>query len=333
MASYRLEESQRWVSNVGFGMFVHWGLYALPAGVWQGEQIPVFGEWIMHTARITLRKYEVLEKRFEPTAFDACAWMRIAEDSGMKYIFFTAKHHEGFAMYRSKADHHNILEATHFKRDTVEELAEPCRGTDVKLALYYSQAQDWHEAHAGKGPDNNAYGNTWDFPQGTADGFQEYMERKSLPQTTELLTQYGPMTMLWVDTPIASFTQEHAEDVKRLVRRLQPQCLISARIGHGIGDIHGFGDNQLPAQQMSCPAEACVTMNETWGYKVDGVRWKSVAELCRIKQKASMNHCNLLLNVGPKMRAVRATTPSGSYPAAVCYGFFACGRTRCEYPD
>jgi alpha-L-fucosidase len=299
VAANSLDESKYWFSHADFGMFVHWGLYAIPAGVWKGVQIPWFGEWIMHTARIPIREYEALAKGFNPTGFDARSWVRMAEDAGMKYLVFTAKHHEGFAMYRSKADRYNILEATPFKRDPIEELAEACRGTDVKLALYYSQAQDWHEAHAGNGPNDDAYGNTWDFPQGTAAGFSEYMERKSLPQITELLTLYGPIAMIWFDNPIASFTREHAENVKRLVRSLQPQCLISARIGHGMGDIRGFGDNQLPEQQMSCPTEACVTMNDTWGYKLDGGRWKSVPELVRIKEKAAMNKCNLLLNVGP----------------------------------
>jgi alpha-L-fucosidase len=125
------------------------------------------------------------------------------------------------------------------------------------------------------------------------------LDRKVLPQIDELLSQYGPIAMLWFDNPVASFTRQHAETVKQRVRSLQPQCLISARIGHGIGDIRGFGDNELPADGVSCPAEACVTMNDTWGYKRNGGRWKSAGELASLREQAARRGCNLLLNVGP----------------------------------
>lgn len=294
-----LDAAKQWFLEAQFGLFVHWGLYAIPAGVWKGCQIPWLGEWIMHSTKIPVREYEQLAGRFNPTHFNAREWVSLAEDAGMRYIVFTAKHHEGFAMFRSRADKFNIVDASPFKRDPVAELAEACRGTEVRLALYYSQAQDWHEPHAGNGPQDEGYGNTWDFPVGTPEGFREYMTRKAMPQITELLTQYGPIAMLWFDNPIVSFTRAHAESVKQLVRSLQPQCLISSRIGHGIGDIRGFGDNQLPDDLMSCPAEACVTMNETWGYKHDGGRWKSGEELLRLRRQTADRKCNLLLNVGP----------------------------------
>ncbi len=294
-----IEEAKRWFQDAQFGLFVHWGLYAIPAGEWRGQKIPWLGEWIMHTAKIPVGEYEQLAKKFNPSRFYAREWLRMVEDAGMRYIVFTAKHHEGFAMFRSKADAFNIVDASPFRRDPVEEVAEACSRTSVRLALYYSQAQDWHEAHAGTGVRDEGYGNRWDFPEGTPAGFQEYMDRKALPQIKELLTQYGPIAMLWFDNPIASFNRMHAETVKQLVRSLQPQCLISARIGHGIGDIGGFGDNQLPEDGMTCPAEACVTMNETWGYKLDGGRWKSAAELQKIREQTASRGCNLLLNVGP----------------------------------
>jgi alpha-L-fucosidase len=294
-----LDEAKRWFQEAQFGLFVHWGLYATLAGEWRGQQIPWLGEWIMHTAKIPMREYEQLTKTFNPAGFDAREWVRLAESAGMGYIVFTAKHHEGFAMFRSKADPFNIVDASPFARDPVAELAEACSRSSVRLALYYSQAQDWHEPHAGTGEYDEGYGNTWDFPAGTPEGFQEYMERKALPQIRELLAQYGPIAMLWFDNPIASFTRQHAETVKQLVRSWQPECLISARIGHGIGDIRGFGDNQLPEDGMSCPAEACVTMNDTWGYKKDGGRWKSGQELQEIRRRAASRRCNLLLNVGP----------------------------------
>ncbi len=299
MSFVDLDDAKRWFLDAQFGLFVHWGLYAIPAGEWRGRPVPWLGEWIMHTAKIPVREYEQLAAKFNPTRFDAREWVRLAEDAGMRYVVFTAKHHEGFAMFQSRADPFNIVDASPFGRDPVAELAEACARTSVRLALYYSQAQDWHEAHAGTGPLDRGYGNRWDFREGTPDGFQRYMDRKALPQIKELLTQYGPIAMLWFDNPIASFNRQHAETVKQVVRTLQPQCLISARIGHGIGDIRGFGDNQLPEDGMTCPAEACVTMNDTWGYKKHGGRWKSAEELQKIREQAAARGCNLLLNVGP----------------------------------
>ncbi|MGI6494790.1 MAG: alpha-L-fucosidase [Kiritimatiellia bacterium] len=294
-----LDEAKRWFREAQFGLFVHWGLYSILGGEWRGRPVRWLGEWIMHTARIPVREYEPLARLFNPTRFDAREWVRMAEDAGMRYMVFTAKHHEGFAMFRSRADAFNIVDGSPFGRDPVAELAEACADSSVRLALYYSQAQDWHEPHAGTGEYDQGYGNTWDFGQGTPEGFQEYMERKALPQIRELLTQYGPIAMLWFDNPIASFTRQHAETVKQLVRSLQPECLISARIGHGIGDIRGFGDNVVPEGAMNCPAEACVTMNDTWGYKKEGGRWKSNEELLALRQQAAARGCNLLLNVGP----------------------------------
>jgi alpha-L-fucosidase len=294
-----LDVARRWFREAQFGLFVHWGLYSVPAGRWMGRDIFWLGEWIMHTARIPVREYEHLADNFDPAGFDAREWVARAKAAGMRYLAFTAKHHDGFAMFHSNADRFNIVDATPFKRDPVAELAEACRGTQVRLCLYYSQAQDWHEAHGGNGPMDGGYGNDWDFPMGTPEGFEEYMDRKAKPQIAELLTRYGPIAMMWFDNPIPSFTRRHAESVRNLVRSLQPGCLVSARIGHGIGDIRGFGDNKLPGKAATCPAEACATMNGTWGYKRDGGRWKTGEEILELRRKAAARGCNLLLNLGP----------------------------------
>jgi alpha-L-fucosidase len=294
-----LDSTKRWFCEAQFGLFLHWGLYSIPAGVWMGQDIPGLGEWIMHTARIPAREYEWLAGSFDPIHFDAKRWVSMAEAAGMRYIVFTAKHHDGFAMFHSRADRFNVVDATPFNRDPVAELAAACRGSPVRLCLYYSQAQDWHEPHAGSAPRDAGYGNTWDFPPGTPEGFDDYMERKAKPQIAELLTRYGPVAMIWFDNPIPSFTRKHAESVRELVRSLQPACLISARIGHGLGDIRGFGDNELPTDGISSLSEACVTMNETWGYRRNGGRWKSGDELLRLRNLAAARGCNLLLNVGP----------------------------------
>jgi alpha-L-fucosidase len=294
-----LDASRRWFQEARFGLFVHWGIYSIPAGRWNGTAISWLGEWIMHTARIPIREYEKLATRFNPERFNAREWVALAQDAGMRYIVFTAKHHDGFAMFHSQADPFNIVDATPFKRDPVAELAEACSRTGLRLALYYSQVQDWHEPHGGTGRNDGGYGNTWDFPPGTIGGFDEYLHRKVWPQVTELLTRYGPIAMMWFDNPLPSFTRAHAESLKTLVRSLQPSCLISSRIGHGLGDIRGFGDNELPTDAMSGPAEACVTMNDTWGFKHDGGRWKSGEELLGLRRQAITHRYNLLLNVGP----------------------------------
>lgn len=140
-----LDAAKRWFREAGFGLFIHWGLYAIPAGFWMGQPVRWLGEWIMNTARIPVWQYEQLAKLFNPTRFDARQWVALADAAGMGYLVFTAKHHDGFAMFHSKADHYNIVDATPFKHDPTAELAQACRGTSVRLALYYSQAQDWHE--------------------------------------------------------------------------------------------------------------------------------------------------------------------------------------------
>ncbi len=206
-----------WWREARFGMFIHWGLYAVPAGRWKGKDVPGLGEWIMHREKIPVREYEKLAGRFVPSLFDADAWVRLAREAGMRYLVITAKHHEGFAMFRSPSNPYNIVEATPWKRDPIAELARACRAHGIRLCFYYSQDQDWHE------PDG-AW-NDWDFDESKKD-FARYLRGK--PQITELLTQYGPIGLIWFDTPY-TITRAHSAELKRLVHRLQPECLVSVR--------------------------------------------------------------------------------------------------------
>jgi len=137
-------------------MFIHWGLYSVPAGEWKGKPIAGLGEWIMNRAKIPVAEYEQLAKQFNPVKFNADEWVAVARSAGAKYIVITSKHHDGFAMYGSKVSRHNIVDATPFHRDPMKELAAACQKAGIKLCFYYSQTQDWHE------PDGN--GNTWDWP-------------------------------------------------------------------------------------------------------------------------------------------------------------------------
>ena len=289
--------SLAWWREARFGLFIHWGLYAVPAGRWKGKDVPGIGEWIMHRERIPVREYEKLARRFHPSRFDAEAWVRLARDAGMRYIVITAKHHEGFAMFRSPSSPFNIVEATPWKRDPVAALAAACRKYGIRLCFYYSQDQDWHE------PDG-AW-NDWDFDE-SKKVFARYLEEKVKPQLTELLTQYGPVGLIWFDTPY-TITREHSAALKRLVHRLQPACLVSGRIGHDLGDYGSLGDNQIPVGRISGDYETPATMNDTWGYKAGDRNWKSTRTLLFLLVDLASKGINYLLNVGPKA--------SGEFPA------------------
>jgi alpha-L-fucosidase len=283
------EARLRWFREAKFGLFIHWGLYALPAGEWKGRTHPGIGEWIMYWARVPVREYEALAGQFNPVKFDADAWVRLAEDAGMKYVVITSKHHDGFALFDSKASRYDVVDATPFKRDVLKELAEACRRRGMRLGFYYSQAQDWHE------PDGA--GNVWDFGPDEKKDFDRYLREKAEPQVRELLTGYGPVALVWFDTP-RMMTAERAQRFTDLVRSLQPATLIDGRLG-AAGDYVSTGDNVIPSQASGEAWETPATINHTWGYRKDDHDWKSpgqvVFKLVDIVSKGG----NYLLNVGP----------------------------------
>ncbi|MFL6257821.1 MAG: alpha-L-fucosidase, partial [Pyrinomonadaceae bacterium] len=280
----------KWFREARFGLFIHWGLYAVPAGEWKGQLVPGLGEWIMNRARIPVAEYEPLAKQFNPVEFDADAWVRTARDAGMKYLVITSKHHDGFAMYHSKVSRYNITDATPFHRDPLKELSEACRKYGVRLGFYYSQTQDWHE--------RDAAGNDWDWPAERKRDFQRYLDEKVKPQVTELLTGYGPIGLIWFDTP-RDITREQSKELVDLVHKLQPDCLVSGRVGHGLGDYDSAGDNQISVGQVRRVWETPVTTNDTWGFKRDDQNWKPAGVLIRQLVQVSSRGGNYLLNVGP----------------------------------
>src|SRR5712691_3892120 len=279
-----------WWRQARFGMFIHWGLYAIPAGEWKGKPIAGIGEWIMNRAKIPVTEYEQLAKQFNPTKFNADQWVSIAKNAGMKYIVITSKHHDGFAMYGSKVSKYNIVDATPFHRDPLKELSVACRKAGIKLCFYYSQTQDWHE------PDGN--GNTWDWPDESKKNFTRYLEDKVKPQVRELLTNYGPIGLIWFDTPRV-ITKEQSLELAALVHKLQPDCIVSGRIGHDAGDYDSAGDNQISVGLVKRDWESPVTMNDTWGFKKDDHNWKPTAVLIRQLCQIASRGGNYLLNVGP----------------------------------
>jgi alpha-L-fucosidase len=278
-----------WFREAKFGLFIHWGLYAIPAGEWKGARVPGIGEWIMYRARIPVAEYEGLAKQWNPVRFDASAWVALAKDAGMRYIVITSKHHDGFALFDSKVTTWDAVDATPAKRDLLKELAAACAKQGMPLGFYYSQAQDWHEP--------NGAGNTWDFGPDEKKDFDQYLRAKAEPQVRELLTQYGPIALVWFDTP-RLMTEERARRFTDLVRQLQPNTLIDGRLG-AAGDYVSTGDNVIPGEVQSAAWEVPATLNHTWGYRKDDSDWKSpgdvVFKLVDILSKGG----NYLLNVGP----------------------------------
>lgn len=284
------EQRLKWFREARFGMMIHWGLYSVPAGEWKGKLIPGLGEWIMNRAKIPVGEYEQLANQFNPVKFNAEEIVRLAKNAGMKYIVITSKHHDGFAMYHSKVSKYNIYDATPFKRDPMKELAVAAQKAGIKLCFYYSQTQDWHE------PD--AIGNDWDFKDESKKNFAKYLEEKVKPQVTELLTNYGPIGLIWFDTP-RNITKEQSKELVDLVHKLQPDCLVSGRVGNGLGDYDSAGDNQISVGQVKRDWETPVTMNDTWGFKRDDTNWKPTSILIQQMVQVSSRGGNYLLNVGP----------------------------------
>lgn len=285
---------QEW-RDARFGMFIHWGLYAVPAGEWKGRQVPGIGEWIMNHAKIPVSEYEGLASQFNPTKFNADEWVQMAKNAGVKYIVITSKHHDGFAMFKSDASKYNIVDATPFQRDPLKELAAACQKAGIKLGFYYSQTQDWHEP--------NGVGNTWDFKEPSKEAFSAYLEAKVKPQVRELLTNYGPIGLIWFDTP-KIMTKEQSQELVDFVHKLQPSCLVSGRVGNGAGDYDSSGDNQITVGVVKKDWEAPVTLNDTWGFKKNDNNWKPVPVLVRQLVRTVSGGGNYLLNVGPDATGV-----------------------------
>lgn len=308
MTGQILDEAKKWFKDAQYGMMVHWGLYSLLAGEWRGRRLPhkIIGEWIQQYYRIPNDEYGRLATAFNPIYFDADEWVQLARDAGMKYLVFTSKHHDGFAMFRSKASRFNVVDATPFGRDVVEELAEACRKHGVRLGLYYSQDLDWHERdgggyHLGKTwCGKSAYwANNWDYPDAESKDYSRYFESKVVPQVQEILTQYGDLCLIWFDIGL-TLSKDQANRLYEMVRKIQPGCLINSRIGCGKCDYTSAEDNRLPADDQSGMLfETPATLNDTWGYKSCDNNWKTPEEVRRIREYLRERGANYLLNVGP----------------------------------
>jgi alpha-L-fucosidase len=280
----------KWWREARFGMFIHWGLYSVPAGTYDGKRISGIGEWIMNHGKIPVARYREYAKEFDPVKFNADQWVSIAKAAGMKYIVITAKHHDGFAMFDSKASDWNIVKATPFGRDPLKELAAACKKQGIRLGFYYSQAQDWNN------PGGAAAGGHWDKAQ---DGsMDDYIRNVAAPQLKEILSHYGKISVLWFDTPV-DMNRERASALLAELR-LQPGIIYNNRLGGGFK-----GDTETPEQRIPATGypgrdwETCMTMNDTWGYKSYDNHWKSAETIIRNLVDIASKGGNYLLNVGP----------------------------------
>jgi alpha-L-fucosidase len=290
-----------WWREAKFGMFIHWGVYSVPAGEWDGQT--GYAEWIMESAKIPVSRYEQFAKEFNPVKFDAKAFVKTAKDAGMKYIVITSKHHDGFGMWPSALTDW-CIKSTPFQRDPLRELSDECHRQGIRFCVYYS-IMDWHSSDWG----NRRAWN--DVATGTPDmdRYTDYMKG----QLKELITNYHP-SVLWFDGEWESpWTHERGVDLYTYLRTLDPKLIINNRIGKARASLAGMdagsehvGDYGTPEQQIPANGfgpgvdwETCMTLNNHWGYNKHDDHWKSpeaiVRNLCDIASKGG----NYLLNVGP----------------------------------
>ncbi len=274
-----------------YGLFMHWGLYSQLAGQWKGKTYYGIGEWIMHPAMagIPVPEYMEVAKTFNPDRFDAKAIVQMAKDAGMTYVIITSKHHEGFAMFKS-ANPFNIVDATPFHRDPMKELAEACREAGLGFGFYYSHNQDWTAPGGHGGPKQNA--------DGSPATFKQYFRQKCYPQVKEICTQYGPLEVVWFDTP-GKMPRECVVELHDLVRATQPKALLGSRIGYGMGDYESLGDMEVPPEKVGGLWETCDTSNDSWAYAWYDTNWKDPREILRRLVSTVARGGNYLLNCGP----------------------------------
>jgi alpha-L-fucosidase len=279
----------KWWREARFGMFIHWGVYAVPAGTYNGNQIDGIGEWIMLHGQIPVAEYKAYAKQFNPVKYDADEWVRLAKEAGMKYIVITSKHHDGFALFDSKVTDWDVVDATPYGKDLLKPLAAACKKHGIKLGFYHSQAQDW--CH----PGGAAAGGHWDKAQ---DGdMDEYIRKIAVPQVKEILTNYGDLVVLWWDTPY-NMNRERADMLQPLIN-LQPGILTNNRLGGEYRGDFTTPEQHIPATGLDYDWETCMTMNDTWGFKSYDDNWKSTEMLIRNLVDIASKGGNYLLNVGP----------------------------------
>jgi alpha-L-fucosidase len=301
----------KWWREARFGMFIHWGLYAVPAGEYKGKRSKNIGEWIMEWANIPRAEYEKFAPQFNPVKFNAAQWVRIAKDAGMKYIVITSKHHDGFSMYDSRVSNYDIVDSTPYHKDPMKALAAETKKQGLKFCFYYS-IMDWHHPSQyvdAPGKDPTAGNGQNKMRPGRKEEYVKYMK----DQLRELITTYDP-AVLWFDGEWVNWwTESDGKDLYQFVRGLKPDIIMNNRVGKGRKGMEGLnksdqdyaGDFGTPEQQIppsGLPGvdwESCMTMNDTWGFKFYDDNWKSAETIIRNLIDIASKGGNYLLNVGP----------------------------------
>ncbi len=320
------EEKMEWWQDAKFGMFVHWGPYCMYGGVYNGHNQRRGGaEWIMNRCKIPVREYQATSSRFNPVGFSADSLVLTAKNAGMKYIVFTTKHHDGFAMFGSKASDFNIVDYTDYGRDILDDIVKACRRHGMKIGFYYSQSQDWNnpggstarkemwEGWANRDSTfiNNytrEHNGSWDSLQ-TTKSFNEYFYEVSLPQIKELLSRYGDeLGVIFFDTPQA-ITKEQASDIMEALAEY-PRVIVNDRLRRPDfpGD-YKTPEGKIPKKEDidGIYWETCMNIGSSWGYKSWDTAWKSGKTILRNLLTITSLGGNYLLNVGPD--------PQGRIPA------------------
>jgi alpha-L-fucosidase len=300
-------DRMEWFHKAKFGMFIHWGLYSQLAGEYEGRK---GAEWIQYQAGIPGAEYAEVAKVFNPTEYSAKEWVTLAKEAGMKYIVITTKHHDGFCMYDSKLTNFDIVDASPYGKDPMKELAEECRRQGLRICFYYS-VKDWHHrnypieyTHFAKPHPEGFHG----YPDDLEPDYKKYMEYLK-GQVTELLQNYGPVSVIWFDWHGKALAEgqhenrKYAEAVVERIRELQPDCLINPRLGN-IGSDFTTPEQHIPGSSQRRAFEVCMTLNDNWCYVAYDHNWKSTKQilynLCDIASKGG----NFLLNVGPDGKGV-----------------------------
>jgi alpha-L-fucosidase len=295
------QQRLKWFTEARLGMFIHWGLYSIPAGQWPGRENNRRGEWIMQEESIPSAEYEKLAAQFNPTKFDAKAWVAVAKAAGFKYLVITTKHHEGFCLFPSKYTTYDIADATPFKRDPIKELADACHEAGIVFCVYYSVA-DWHHPDfPAKYSQRGFHGN----PNPNADiaKYADYMRN----QVHELLTNYGPVGIVWFDGGGALRVPNRAELIKgdelaKMIHDTQPNCLINNRAG--VMADYGTPEQRIPTGKVDEPFEVCMTLNRKWGYNRFDREWKSPETIVRNIADIVSKGGNYLINIDPTAEGV-----------------------------
>lgn len=293
----------KWFREARFGMFIHWGVYSVPAGEWKGNK--GYGEWFLEETKMPVSEYEKFAQQFNPVKFDAKQWVEIARGAGVKYIVITSKHHDGFGMYRSALTDW-CIKSTPFPRDPLKELAAACKEAGITFCLYHS-IMDWHHPDWGQ---RRKWNDKVPATPPDMDRYTAYMKG----QLKELVTGYGPLGILWFDGEWeAPWTHDRGVDLYHYVRSLQPSIIVNNRVGKARAGMGGMdqgkdraGDYGTPEQEIPATGfgpgvdwESCMTMNSHWGYNKADQNWKSTQTLVRNLVDCASKGGNYLLNVGP----------------------------------